>query len=144
MGSPAVLGAGRSSGQVRRPLLLGQPVQNRRIWKATTINISSGHPAPSRRSARSSHIGGRPAEGAAASVVWQSQWLPGEMPRPGLATRTGQPAFSDASRTPNTADTGTLTRNQVRFAGTTATSEPTSTQREAFDLIGVPMPLTLK
>jgi hypothetical protein len=43
---------------------------------------------------------------------------------------------------------GTLTRNQVRFAGTTATvpmlAEPTSTQREAFDLIGAPIPLTLK
>jgi hypothetical protein len=42
----------------------------------------------------------------------------------------------------------TLTRNQVRFAGTTATvpmlAEPTSTQREAFDLIGTPIPLTLK
>src|SRR5215472_13135002 len=42
----------------------------------------------------------------------------------------------------------TLTRNQVRFAGTTATvpmlAEPTSTQREAFELIGVPIPLTLK
>ena len=42
----------------------------------------------------------------------------------------------------------TLTRNQVRFAGTTATvpmlAEPTSTQRDAFDLIGAPIPLTLK
>jgi hypothetical protein len=42
----------------------------------------------------------------------------------------------------------TLTRNQVRFAGTRATvpvlAEPTSTQREAFDLIGVPIPLTLR
>jgi hypothetical protein len=42
----------------------------------------------------------------------------------------------------------TLPRNQVRFPGTTATvpmlTEPTSTQREAFDLIGVPIPLTLK
>jgi hypothetical protein len=42
----------------------------------------------------------------------------------------------------------TLTRNQVRFAGATATvpmlAEPTSTQRQAFDLIGVPIPLTLK
>ncbi len=42
----------------------------------------------------------------------------------------------------------TLTRNQVRFAGTTATipmlAEPTSAQREAFDLIGAPIPLTLK
>jgi hypothetical protein len=42
----------------------------------------------------------------------------------------------------------TLTRNQVRFAGATTTvpmlAEPTSTQREAFDLIGAPIPLTLK
>ena len=41
----------------------------------------------------------------------------------------------------------TLTRNQVRFAGTRATvpmlTEPTSAQREAFTLIGVPIPLTL-
>jgi len=41
-----------------------------------------------------------------------------------------------------------LTRNQVRFAGTSLTvpvlAEPTSTQREAFDLIGTPIPLTLK
>jgi hypothetical protein len=42
----------------------------------------------------------------------------------------------------------TLTRNQVRFAGTTTTvpmlAEPTSAQREAFQLIGAPIPLTLK
>jgi hypothetical protein len=42
----------------------------------------------------------------------------------------------------------TLTRNQVRFAGTQATvpmlAEPTTTQRDAFDLIGVPIPLTMK
>ena len=41
----------------------------------------------------------------------------------------------------------TLPRNQVRFAGTEITvpmlTEPTSTQREAFTLIGVPIPLTL-
>jgi hypothetical protein len=41
----------------------------------------------------------------------------------------------------------TLTRNQVRFAGATVTvpmlAEPTSTQRQAFDLIGAPVPLTL-
>jgi len=41
----------------------------------------------------------------------------------------------------------TLTRNQIRFAGTSQTipmlAEPTSTQREAFDLIGAPIPLTL-
>ena len=42
----------------------------------------------------------------------------------------------------------TLTRNQVRFTGTAVTipmlTEPTSAQREAFDLIGAPIPLTLK
>ena len=44
----------------------------------------------------------------------------------------------------------TLTRNQVRFAGTGTTAtvpmlaEPTAGQRQAFDLIGVPVPLTLK
>jgi hypothetical protein len=41
----------------------------------------------------------------------------------------------------------TLTRNQVRFAGTRLTiamlAEPTSQQRHAFDLIGAPIPLTL-
>jgi hypothetical protein len=42
----------------------------------------------------------------------------------------------------------TLTRNQVRFASASADvpmlTEPTSTQRDAYDLIGVPIPLTLK
>jgi hypothetical protein len=42
----------------------------------------------------------------------------------------------------------TLTRNQVRFTGTHAIvpmlAEPTSAQREAFRLLGVPIPLTLK
>jgi hypothetical protein len=42
----------------------------------------------------------------------------------------------------------TLTRNQVRFTSAHATvpmlAEPTSAQREAFDLIGAPIPLTLK
>jgi hypothetical protein len=42
----------------------------------------------------------------------------------------------------------TLTRNQVRFASTRATApmlaEPTSTQREAFRLLGAPVLLTLK
>jgi hypothetical protein len=41
----------------------------------------------------------------------------------------------------------TLTRNQVRFTGTQVTvdmlTEPTSAQREAFTLIGTPIPLTL-
>jgi Transposase DDE domain len=42
----------------------------------------------------------------------------------------------------------TLTRNQVRFTGAAVTvpmlAEPTSTQRQAFDLIGAAIPLTLK
>jgi hypothetical protein len=42
----------------------------------------------------------------------------------------------------------TLTRNQVRYTGTQVTipmlTEPTSTQRQAFELIGAPIPLTLK
>ena len=42
----------------------------------------------------------------------------------------------------------TLTRNQVRFASAPAAvpvlTEPTSEQRQAFDLIGAPIPLTLK
>ena len=42
----------------------------------------------------------------------------------------------------------TLTRNQVRFAGAPATvpmlTEPTSAQRDAFELLGVTIPLTLK
>ncbi|MGO8892383.1 MAG: hypothetical protein ACLQB1_22205 [Streptosporangiaceae bacterium] len=41
----------------------------------------------------------------------------------------------------------TLTRNQVRFTGTQATipmlTEPTSTQREAFTLLGTAIPLNL-
>jgi hypothetical protein len=41
----------------------------------------------------------------------------------------------------------TLTRDQVRFAGATASvpmlTEPTSTQRQAFELIGTAIPLTL-
>jgi hypothetical protein len=42
----------------------------------------------------------------------------------------------------------TLTRNQIRFAGARATvpilAEPTSIQRQAFELIGTPIPLTFK
>ena len=41
----------------------------------------------------------------------------------------------------------TLTRNQVRYTGTQVTvpmlTEPTSTQRQAFDLLSTPIPLTL-
>ena len=42
----------------------------------------------------------------------------------------------------------TLTRNQFRYTGTQITiamlTEPTSAQRQAFELIGAPIPLTLK
>jgi hypothetical protein len=42
----------------------------------------------------------------------------------------------------------TLTRNQVRYTGTQVTiamlAEPTRAQRQAFELIGAPIPLTLK
>ena len=42
----------------------------------------------------------------------------------------------------------TLTRNQVRYTGTQVTipmlAEPTSTQRQAFELLGATIPLTLK
>jgi len=42
----------------------------------------------------------------------------------------------------------TLTRNQVRYTGIQVTiamlAEPTSTQRQAFELIGAPIPLTLR
>jgi hypothetical protein len=57
----------------------------------------------------------------------------------------GQPYYSFRGLLEHLA---TMTRNQVRFAGAAATvpmlAAPTSTQREAFHLIGVPIPLTLK
>jgi hypothetical protein len=57
----------------------------------------------------------------------------------------GQPYYSFRGLLDHLA---TLTRNQVRFAGANATvpmlAEPTSAQREAFHLIGVPVPLILK
>ena len=59
--------------------------------------------------------------------------------------QAGQPYYSFRGLLEHLA---TLTRNQVRFAGAQATvpmlAEPTSAQREAFTLIGVPIPLSLK
>jgi hypothetical protein len=59
--------------------------------------------------------------------------------------QAGQPYYSFRGLIEHLA---TLTRNQVRFAGAGATvpmlTEPTGTQREAFQLLGVPIPLTLK
>ena len=71
---------------------------------------------------------------------------PGRRPRPPASTtRPGRPYHSFRGLLEHLA---TLTRNQVRFAGTRATvpvlAEPTSAQREAFELIGVPIPLTLR
>jgi transposase len=57
----------------------------------------------------------------------------------------GQPYYSFRGLLEHLA---TLTRNQVRFAGTRATvpvlAEPTNAQRKAFELIGVPIPVTLR
>ena len=56
----------------------------------------------------------------------------------------GQPYYSFRGLLEHLA---TLTRNQVRYTGTQVTiamlTEPTSAQRQAFELIGVPIPLTL-
>jgi hypothetical protein len=57
----------------------------------------------------------------------------------------GQPYYSFRGLLEHLA---TLTRNQVRYAGTDVTiamlAEPTSTQRQAFELLSTPIPLTLK
>jgi hypothetical protein len=57
----------------------------------------------------------------------------------------GQPYYSFRGLLEHLA---TLTRNQVRYAGTQVTitmlTEPTPAQRQAFDLLGVPIPLTSK
>jgi hypothetical protein len=57
----------------------------------------------------------------------------------------GQPYYSFRGLLEHLA---TLTRNQVRYTGTDVTvpmlTEPTSTQRQAFDLLGTAIPLTLK
>jgi hypothetical protein len=59
--------------------------------------------------------------------------------------QAGQPYYSFRGLIDHLA---TLTRNQVRFTGAQAAvpmlTEPTSTQREAFHLLGAPIPLTLK
>jgi hypothetical protein len=58
---------------------------------------------------------------------------------------SGQPYYSFRGLLEHLA---TLTRNQVRYAGTDVTiamlAEPTSTQRQAFELLSTPIPLTLK
>jgi hypothetical protein len=57
----------------------------------------------------------------------------------------GQPYYSFRGLLEHLA---TLTRNQVRFTGTEVTiamlADPTSAQRQAFELLGAPIPVTLK
>ena len=70
---------------------------------------------------------------------------PPPRPRPPPSTtRPGRPYRSFRALLDHLA---TLTRNQVRFAGTRVTvpmlTEPTSTQRQAFELLGTAIPLTL-
>jgi len=64
---------------------------------------------------------------------------------PGQHDPAGQPYHSFRGLLEHLA---TLTRNQVQYTGTQVTiamlTEPTSTQRQAFELLGVPIPLTLK
>ena len=59
--------------------------------------------------------------------------------------QAGQPYYSFRGLLEHLA---TLTRNQVRYTGTQVTipmlTEPTSTQRQAFHLLGTAIPLTLK
>jgi hypothetical protein len=64
---------------------------------------------------------------------------------PGQHDPAGQPYYSFRGLLEHLA---TLTRNQVRYTGTQVTiatlTEPTPAQRHAFQLIGAPIPLTLK
>jgi hypothetical protein len=63
----------------------------------------------------------------------------------GQRDAAGQPYYSFRGLLEHLA---TLTRNQVRYAGTDVTiamlAEPTPAQRQAFELLGVPIPLTSK
>ncbi len=69
-------------------------------------------------------------------------------PRPRPHTSTTQPGQPYRSFRSLLKHLATLTRNQVRFAGTEVTvpmlAEPTSAQRQAFELLGAAIPLTLK
>ena len=69
-------------------------------------------------------------------------------PRPRPPASTTRPGAPTAASAGYFAHLATLTRNQVRLTGAHATvpilAEPTSAQREAFDLIGAPIPPTLK
>jgi hypothetical protein len=81
--------------------------------------------------------GWRNASGATCCSACWPPTSPGTSARPGRAHLHGGLL----------AHLATLTRNQVQFAGTPAEipvlTEPTSEQRQAFDLIDAPIPLTL-
>jgi hypothetical protein len=106
----------------------------------------------------------------AAYLVWhlRQAWAPltytdhdpPAQPNPVAPARRSAPAQAKASRQRDQdgrpyhsfrgllAHLGTLTRNELRFAGTPATvpvlAEPTSEQRQAFELIGATIPLSLR
>ena len=69
-------------------------------------------------------------------------------PRPRPPTSTTRPGSPTAASAACWSTWPRLTRNQVRYTGTQVTiamlAEPTSAQRQAFELIGAPIPLTLK
>jgi hypothetical protein len=73
---------------------------------------------------------------------------PRPAPRPGPQARTARPAAPTTPFRGLLEHLTTSTRNQVRLAGAQAAgpmlAEPASAQGEAFDLIGVPVPLILK
>src|SRR5271156_2889303 len=118
----------------------------RRAWAPLTFTDQDppapGNPvAPARRSpaapakaSRPHHPPAPPRRSAAAQAKASGQHDP-----------AGQPYRSFRGLIEHLA---TLTRNQVRYAGTQVTiamlTEPTSAQRQAFELIGAPIPLTLK
>ena len=69
-------------------------------------------------------------------------------PRPPASTTRGQAGRPYRSFRGLLDHLGTLTRNDLRFPGTAAAvpvlTDPTSEQRQAFDLIEAPIPLTLR
>jgi hypothetical protein len=79
-------------------------------------------------------------------LVWHLRraWAPLTHPAHGNPVVSAQPYLSFRGLIEHLA---TLTRNQVRFAGTSITvpmlTEPTSIQRQAFSLLGTAIPLTL-
>ena len=91
-----------------------------------------------------------PTDGAWRPTCWglRRRWIaPGGPPRPRRPASTTRPGSPTAASAACWSTWPPRTRNQVRYTGTQVTiamlTEPTSTQRQAFELIGVPIPLTL-